>query len=406
MHRFLPALALVLACEPGSPSRSDTATSEELPAPSWRVVARRDGKVLLAAERVTVRGMARGDDRQRRTDTSLPQEYPTLIFENGELRDGPRARPAPHAVRTDAGPDTLDLYRVELEGRPVYFVQTGDGPTPYESPTTPGLYVIEHDDRLWILADSGLRRLTADTVRGIARDTLRSRTAEGGPYLFWATRPLWSPDGASIAYVTNRTWMLAPSNGQEVWISEIPSRAEQAVLSERGESYSPDGWLGSEVVYTARDSGVFAVDARTGQRRTIAGGVLEAFAPDGSRLLYTMTVGDTLRGRILTGRGDVIDIPDPPSGERLDHGGVFSPRGDRLVLGTSFARDSGITRAQHVFDLDTKRLVALMQWSFRAGRRHPQGLPVWLDDSTLLLRWFDRDTGLESSTITRLPSRR
>ena len=406
MQRFLPALAIAIACGEAPPSRSDTARSEELPTPSWKVVARREGKVLLAAERVTVRGMTRGGDRQRGTVGPLAEEYRTLIFRNGGLGVGPVARPAPRLVRTDAGPDTLDLYGVEFEGRPVFFVQTGDGPTPYESPTVAGLYVVEHDNRLWLLADSGLTRLTADTVQTIARDTLRSRTAEGGPYLFWATRPLWSPDGSSIAYVTNRTWMLTRPGGQEVWLAQIPARAERALLSERGESYSPDGWLGSEVIYTVRDGGILAVDARTGRRRTIAAGVLEAFAPGGSRLLYTTTVGDTLRAHILTELGDVIDVPDPPPGERLDHGGVFSPRGDRLVLGTSFVLDSGITRAHYVFDLETKRLAPLSRWSFREGSRHPQGLPVWLDDSTLLVSWFDRHTGLESSTLTRLPTRR
>jgi hypothetical protein len=388
-------------------------TSEDLPPPSWRVVARREGQVLLAAERVLMRGVPRRDDDRRRAATVGPaREYPTLIFENGRLRDGPVARADFRALAGRAGQDTLRLYSLRFRGRPVFFAQTGEGPTPHESPTESGLYVVEHGDRLWLLADSGVTRLTADTVRGVARDTLRSQTREGGPYLFWATHPVWSPDGSTVAYVTNRTWMLARPSGQEVWLAEVRARRERPVLSERGEFFSPEGWLGAELVYKAREGGIIAVDVETGRRRTIAaappraarslGGVAVAFSTRRPRLLYMTSVGDAVRAHVLTERG-TVDVPSPPAGERLDYAGRFSPSGDRLVLGTSFARDSGITRALYVFDLGARRLTRLAQWSFREGSRHPLGLPAWLDDLTLLLTRFDRGTGLESSALVRLP---
>jgi hypothetical protein len=101
-----------------------------------------------------------------------------------------------------------------------------------------------------------------------------------------------------------------------------------------------------------------------------------------------------------------VDIPDPPRGERLGYGGTFSPGGNRLVLGTWFERDSGVTRALYLFDLAARRLKPLMQWSAREGTRHPFPLgrfgPEWLDNSTLLVTQFDRSTGLESSTLLRL----
>jgi Tol biopolymer transport system component len=247
-------------------------------------------------------------------------------------------------------------------------------------------------------------RLTADTVMGIARDTLRSRTREGGPHLFWATQPLWSPDGASIAYVTNRGWMLRREGGQEVWLADVRSGRERPLLSEPGEFFAPSGWLGPELVYTSRAGGISAVNVRTGARRAIARGSAVAFSPRGSRLLYMTSAGDTVRAHVLTGRG-AVDVPDPPPGERLEYAGAFSPDGDRLVLGTSFARDSGMTRALYLFALGEQRLTKLSEWSFRDGSRHPLGLPAWLDDSTLLLTRFDRGTGLESSALVRLPPR-
>ena len=109
----------------------------------------------------------------------------------------------------------------------------------------------------------------------------------------------------------------------------------------------------------------------------------------------------TVRGHVLAERG-IVTVPDPPSGQRFEYGGRFSPSGNRLVLGTTFARDSGITRAIYVFDLGANQLTALAQWSYRESGRHPLGLPDWLDESTLLLTQFDRTTGLESSRIMRL----
>lgn len=357
--------------------------------------------MLLAANRVILRGIRRPDDRGRVGGAERLREYPTLIFENGRLRTGPTARANLLVLAGGATRDTLRLYSLEFEGRPVLFAQTGEAPAPRESPVEPGLYVVEHDDRLWLVRPTGVTRLTADTTRGIARERLRSQQREGVRSLFWAAGPLWSPDGSAIAYVTNRTWMLTSSGGQEVWLADVRARRERPLLSERGQFFSSAGWLGSELVYAARERGISAIDVSTGARRAIAVGSVVAISPSGSRLLYMTSAGDTVRGHILTADG-AVNIPTPPPGERLDYGGAFSPSGNRLVLGASFARDSGITRALYVFDLAAKRLTPLVRWSFSEGTRHPHGLPAWLDDSTLLLTQLDHSTGLESSILVRL----
>jgi hypothetical protein len=331
-------------------------------------------------------------------------EYPTRIFENGRLRDGPLARATSIVLHHAAEHDTLLVYSVPFEGRQVLFAQPGEGPPLYESPVEPGLYVVERGARLWLLRPDGPRQLTADTVAGIARDTLWSQQREGVRSLSWAVSPLWSPDGSAIAYVTNRTWMLDPRRGQEVWLVEPRARRERPLLSDRGELYSPTGWLGSEVVYQARESPISAVDVRTGARRAIASGAVVAISPTVARMLYMTPAGDTaVNGHVVTDRTLVVDVPDPPPGERLDYRGAFSPSGDRLLLGTSFARDSGITRALYIFDVGARRLTRLIQWSYREGHQHPDGSPgAWLDESTLLLTQFDRGTKQESSTLVRL----
>jgi hypothetical protein len=329
------------------------------------------------------------------------REYPTLIFENGRVRDGPVARASSLVLTRGAERDTVGVYSLVFEGRPVLFAQPGEGPALHESPVERGLYVVEHDDNLWLIAPSGVTRLTADTVRAIARQRLQAQQVEGVRHLFWATQPLWSPDGSAIAYVTNRTWMLDRSGGQEVWLVDVRARRERPLLSERGQFFSARGWLASELVYTAREPGIGAIDSRSGARRAIAVGSVVAISPSASRLLYMTSAGETIRAHILTEDG-VVNVTTVPPGERLNYEGEFSPSGDRVVLGASAVRDSGITRALYVFDVDAKRLTQLERWSVREGTRYPHGVPAWLDDSTLLMTRLDRSTGAESSTLVRL----
>lgn len=370
---------------------------DDLPRPSWRIVTRRGATVLLVGERG-----ARTNETMRDEGAEYERELPTLVFENGRLATGPIARAARRAIGSR---DTIDVYTLELNGVPVIFGRASAAPPLHESPTRPGVYVLEQDDRLWLLTSSSSVQLTADTAGRIARDTLRSRTSEGGPLLYWATSPHWSPDGSSVTYVTNRTWMLDRPSGQEIWMVDLATRRERPLLSERGEVFAPAGWLGSELVYIGREPGIFGLDPRTGRRRTIAIGAIQALGPAGSRLLYTTPVDAELRGHVLGERG-VIDVPSPPAGQEYEHGGAFSPSGRRLILRTLFVRDSGITRALHVLDIDERRLTPIATWSLRVGHDHPEGVPTWLDDSTLLVSRYDRRTRTSSSATVRVPAPR
>ena len=385
---LLAWLAVSASCRQQEPAAVELARREDLTGPAWRVAARRDGKVLLALQRAT-----------RRAEGS-----PTLIFENGRHRQGPDARITMIPLRAGERPDTLRLQSLMFDGETVLYARAGDGPVLYQSPVEPRLYVAEHGNHLWLVTAAGATRLTADTVQGIARDTLRAQQREGVRHLFWAATPLWSPDGSAIAYVTNRTWMLNPRGGQEVWIVEPQTGRERPLLSEPGEFFSPQGWLGSELVYQPRQGPISAIDVRSGKRRAIASGAVVAISPSASRMLYMVPVGDTaVRAHVVTERNLVVDVPDLPTGQRFDYRGAFSPSGDCILLGTSFARDSGITRALYVFDVGARRLTRLMQWSHREGNRHPDGSPgAWLDESTLLLTQFDRNTRQESSMLVRL----
>jgi hypothetical protein len=390
-------LFTVGACE-RPPDAVEITATEELPGGAWLVAARRERRALLVP----------GDRTRRRVDIGAPVPtagehwMQTLTYERGHLAPGPQATFVAQPLSHPPVTDTLHHFVVEFDNALVRFARTGDSPL-REAPGARGTYLLERQERLWLVTADGVRQVTRDTALGIARDTLARRAREEGPHLFWASAAVWSPDGRRVAYVTNRSWMLSPRGGQEIWLVDVQSGAERPLLSEEGRSFYPDGWLGEEVVFRSDEPGFAGANASDGQRRTLGPGTPVAFTP--ARLLYMMQEGERWSAHILSASG-TEPIPPPPQGEMLVHGGAFSPSGERLLLETALEADSGITRTLYLYDLRSRRLDRLLRWNHREQDRTPVGLPRWLDDSALLLTRFDRTTGRESSTLLRLGSGR
>jgi WD40-like Beta Propeller Repeat len=410
MRRAVAAALAVLAAagcrvNPRPPAQP---VLEDLPAGRWRVVARHRDQVLLAADREIARGVRRRDDPRRgRAEPFGPElEVPTLIFERGRVRPGPTARHDPRPLVGAPPRDTLMLHSVPFAGRTVVFAQTGNAPHPVGAPGEPGRYVLEVADRLWLLDERGIRRLTADTVGNFRHAELQAMTREGESILYWASWPLWSPDGSRIAYVTNRSHLRAGTRGQEIWLLDLATGREWPLLSEPGGvAFSPYGWLGEELVYTDnRGGGLSAVNTRTGRRRFIALAAGLGLDPAHRRLAYMEQRGDSIetrRVRVVTG-GRTIDVPPAPPGFAYTHATpVFSPDGRRVLLEAS--THSGESRVLLLVDLDAGRVQELLRWSLGPGRSYHSGWPAWLDRSTILIRRTEYGTGRESSQLLRLP---
>jgi hypothetical protein len=381
---------------------------EDLPAGRWRVVARHRDRVLLAADREIARGVRRREPPHTdRRDVPPEREVPTLIFERGRVRPGPPARYDPRLL-PGAPPrrDTLRVHSVPFAGRTVVFAQSGNvAHHPLGAPEL-GRHVVEAANRLWLLDERGIRRLTADTVREFRRAELQAMTREGVSILYWASWPLWSPDGSRIAYVTNRSHLRAGTRGQEIWLLDLATGREWPLLSEPGNvSFVPHGWLGEEFVYgDSRPGGLSAVNTRTGRRRFIALAAFLGVDPAHRQLAYMEQRGDSIetrRVRVVTG-DRTIDVPPAPPGFAYAHAtAVFSPEGRRVLLEASTR--GGESHVLLLVELDVQRVEELLRWSIGPGRSYHSGWPAWLDRSTILVRLIEYGTGRESSHLLRLP---
>jgi hypothetical protein len=375
-----------LAAEPAAPCPTGRSGSHLSPG-NWVVVARRGGRAVLAAH-PAARGAA-----ERRPERGAPTSLDVLIHAPGEPAQSAAAElvllTLPGVPADQARP--LRIGRVRLAGRDVYFTAPGWSPSLIPSPTDPNLYLFGEGNALWTFTPGrDVRRLTAERVAEFDRAALAARQREGEVILYWATDPVWSPDGRTIAYVTNREAVAQGGSGQAVWLLEPGTGRERPLLSVPDESFSAFGWLGRELLYTG-PPGVGAVDPATGTRRQLAFGLDVAAAADGSAVAIADDVPHATRIQVLSTTG-AATVPAAPPGSSYAAQAVFSPGGTRLLLLATTADGHG--RRYYVFHRDTARLTPVS-----SPAEPPGDWPSWLDDDTLLLPTVDPGTRQVNSWI-------
>ena len=245
-------------------------TWEELPPPSWRVVSRRRGSCSSRRQRMIRRGVGGPTTAAAQMTPSARGRIHTLIFENCRLRDGPAARADVCHPSSSGGCGIPSLCTpLEFEGRPVVFVQPGEASAaPNSPPAEPGLYVVEREGRLLAARGIGVARLTADTVPGIARDTLRSQSAEGGPHLS-GRRGAVDPRTARRSPTLTIARGCSRVRAARDLAAEMHPAARAAAPVRARCVLPPEGWLGAELVYTAREGGLSRLNVRTGTQRSV-----------------------------------------------------------------------------------------------------------------------------------------
>ena len=125
----------------------------------------------------------------------------------------------------------------------------------------------------------------------------------------WDQSPVWSPDGARIAYISGDSVWLADADGSD------PGRVIAGAFWNGGVSWSPDGRRVAFSRGDANESAIVVADidsAREGVVADLAGAdVNPRWSPDGQLIAFTNFTSDDERNVYVTGaRGEPADMAD------------------------------------------------------------------------------------------------
>lgn len=138
--------------------------------------------------------------------------------------------------------------------------------------------------------------------------------------------PTWSPDGSRIAYTRGQGQLTG-----QIWLVRADGTGARPVTRSKGEidsvpSWSPDGrWIAFQRYVACHDNtckdAIYVIHPNgTGTRRAVLDGASPAWAPDGSRIVFT---------RRLHGSSEVFTVRLNGSGlRRVTRNGVSDLRPD------------------------------------------------------------------------------
>lgn len=387
MKLKLSAAFLILILSVGWAAQSQSGRMKRLPGHGWTLAARESGQALLVPKPRMNQG-SKGSRKAGEPVQALliaPGADPALIpaRSRGLFASGANSQPR--------------VWSTQFAGRKILFNPIGDGPAMGGVPGRSGDYVFSANGTVWLMPSGGApKKLATDSVDGFSREELAAGPGfeEGG--LIWAANPMVSPDGRFVAYVTNREAFRDRSPGQSVWMVDYESGHEEALLATAGESFTPLGWMGEELLFTGDGGGVSALHPASLQVHQMGMGTLLAL--DSAAGVAAMLEGNLPSHRRLVLMKEGTRIPVARQA-RWEYAGSadFSPDGSRLAVVLSAADGS---RQVQIVDVSTGRSQLL---SLPIPRRETLAdLPRWVDDQTLLVTTSLRN-GEEHSSLLPVP---
>lgn len=364
-------------------------TMKRLPGGAWTLVARESGHALLAPK-----------PRRHLNQKGLEKAVPTgqaLVIEPGGSTSLVPTRSRGLFV---GGPDSQPrVWSTQFMGRRMLFNPVGSAPGMAGVSGRAGDYVFNTDGTVWNLQPGAApKKLVADSAPGFSRQELAAGPGfEADVDLIWAAAPVASPDGRFVAYVSNREALKARTAGQSVWMVDYETGHEQALLDQAGNSFTPLGWMGEELLFTSDQGGVSAVDPGSGQVHAMSTGML--LAVESAAGVAAVLEGDvpSRRTLVIMKGGTRTRVARRA---RWEYAGTadFSPDGSRLAVVLS-AMDG--SKQIQVVDVETGKSQLL---SLPSPRREVlTDPPRWVDDETLLITTSSRRSGQERSSLLPVP---
>ncbi|KAF3886393.1 MULTISPECIES: TolB family protein [Nostocales] len=191
---------------------------------------------------------------------------------------------------------TLDLLSFESKDGIIFVAEPGsETPHLIPKPTDISQQLFQHDQNLYILDTKTLQvKAIGDeqaqyTTKQKIKD-LPDLGIEHGRILHWIQQPNWSPDGNTIAFLSNRNRI--ESNHIEVWIHDLITNQELKVYHRENTTPHILGWtadnkiLINESKHTGGGGVLVAIDPKTGLRQEFISGDFVGQSDDRQTVLY------------------------------------------------------------------------------------------------------------------------
>jgi len=155
------------------------------------------------------------------------------------------------------------------------------------------------------------------------------------------THPAWSPDGANVAYISNREGVRAGTAiNFEIYRISLDGTGDRRLTSnqefEADVAWSPDGTGFLFKSYRDGNDEIYAMDADGGNQRNLTrspasdGGA--SWSPDGSVIVFQSDRGDADETRLYLMNPDGSNVRELQIDPGPGHSPVWSPDGARIAF--------------------------------------------------------------------------